>query len=81
MYTILSSVRKKLNNLPDVSFQEFFTDYIIQVDNESINNEMNSLVRMNKLDVMGLDKLVNKYLMEVRNDYNKWSSTMLYRFV
>lgn len=71
MYTILSSVRKQLNNLPNVSFQEFFTDYIIQVDNESINNEMNSLVRMNKLDVMGLDKLVNKYLMEVRNDYNK----------
>lgn len=71
MYTILSSVRKKLNNLPNASFQEFFTDYIIQVDNESINNEMNSLVRMNKLDVMGLDKLVNKYLMEVRNDYNK----------
>ena len=71
MYTILSSVRSKLNRLPDVSFQEFFTDYIIQVDNESINNEMNSLVRMNKLDVMGLDKLVNKYLMEVRNDYNK----------
>lgn len=71
MYTILSSVRKTLNNLPNVSFQEFFTDYIIQVDNESINNEMNSLVRMNKLDVMGLDKLVNKYLMEVRNDYNK----------
>lgn len=71
MYTILSSVRSKLKRLPDVSFQEFFTDYIIRVDNESINNEMNSLVRMNKLDVMGLDKLVNKYLMEVRNDYNK----------
>ena len=71
MYTILSSVRSKLKRLPDVSFQEFFTDYIIQVDNESINNEMNSLVRMNKLDVMWLDKLVNKYLMEVRNDYNK----------
>lgn len=71
MYTILSSVRSILKRLPDVSFQEFFTDYIIQVDNESINNEMNSLVRMNKLDVMGLDKLVNKYLMEVRNDYNK----------
>lgn len=71
MYTILSSIRRKIKNLPDSSFQEFFADYLIQVDGESLNNEINSLVRMNKLDVMGLDKLVNKYLMEVRNDYNK----------
>lgn len=71
MYTILKTVRSKIKSLPDASFHEFFVDYIIQVDEESLNNEINSSVRMNQLDVLGLDKLVNKYLMEVRNDYNK----------
>lgn len=71
MYTILSSIRRKIKNLPDSSFQEFFADYLIQVDAESLNNEINSIVKMNELDALGLDKLISKYLMEVRNDYNK----------
>lgn len=71
MYTILSSVRRKIKNLPDSSFQEFFADYLIQVDAESLNNEINSTVKMNELDALGVDKLISKYLMEVRNDYNK----------
>lgn len=71
MYTILSSVRRKIKNLPDSSFQEFFADYLIQVDAESLNNEINSIVKMNELDALGVDKLISKYLMEVRNDYNK----------
>lgn len=71
MYTILSSIRRKIENLPDSSFQEFFADYLIQVDAESLNNEINSIVKMNELDALGVDKLISKYLMEVRNDYNK----------
>lgn len=71
MYTILSSIRRKIKNLPDSSFQEFFADYLIQVDAESLNNEINSIVKMNELDALGVDKLISKYLMEVRNDYNK----------
>lgn len=71
MYTILSSIRRKIKNLPDSSFQEFFADYLIQVDAESLNNEINSTVKMNELDALGVDKLISKYLMEVRNDYNK----------
>ena len=71
MYTILSSIRHKIKNLPDSSFQEFFADYLIQVDAESLNNEINSIVKMNELDALGVDKLISKYLMEVRNDYNK----------
>ena len=71
MYTILSSIRRKIENLPDSSFQEFFADYLIQVDAESLNNEINSTVKMNELDALGVDKLISKYLMEVRNDYNK----------
>ncbi len=71
MYTILSSIRRKIKNLPDSSFQEFFADYLIQVDAESLNNEINSVVKMNELDALGVDKLISKYLMEVRNDYNK----------
>ena len=71
MYTILSSIRRKIKNLPDSSFQEFFAGYLIQVDAESLNNEINSVVKMNELDALGVDKLISKYLMEVRNDYNK----------
>ena len=71
MYTILTSIRRKIKNLPDSSFQEFFADYLIQVDAESLNNEINSIVKMNELDALGVDKLISKYLMEVRNDYNK----------
>ena len=60
----LDRVRRKINKISKdtTSFDELFVDYIMDVQDKSIQLEFDYFKRHNKLDILKLDKLINEEL-------------------
>lgn len=59
---MLQTVKDFIQNLPDESFQNFYTHYIMQVQDSNIEEEFKFLITHNNLDVLSVDKLISKDL-------------------
>ena len=65
---MLETVKQTIHNSPCISFVEYFANYVMYVQDESINNEVSSLVRNNQLSAYVLNKVINKNLKEFLAD-------------
>ena len=65
---MLETVKQIIHNSPCISFVEYFANYVMYVQDESINNEVSSLVRNNQLSAYVLNKVINKNLKEFLAD-------------
>lgn len=59
---MLQTVKEFIQNLPDESFQTFYTRYIMQVQDSNIEEEFKFLITHNNLDVLSVDKLISNDL-------------------
>lgn len=59
---MLQIVKEFIQNLPDESFQTFYTHYIMQVQDSNIEEEFRFLIAHNNLDVLSVDKLISNDL-------------------
>lgn len=59
---MLQTVKDYINNLSDESFQNFYTHYIMQVQDSNIEEEFKFLITHNNLDVLSIDKLISNDL-------------------
>ena len=61
---MLETVKKSIKKKRAETFNEVFIDYIISIQDKSIELEMEYIKRHNRLDVLKLDKWVNASLYE-----------------
>lgn len=59
---MLQTIKDYINNLSDESFQDFYTHYIMQVQDSNIDEEFKFLITHNNLDVLSVDKLISNDL-------------------
>ena len=59
---MLQTIKDYINNLSDESFQNFYTHYIMQVQDSNIDEEFKFLITHNNLDVLSVDKLISNDL-------------------
>lgn len=59
---MLQTIKDYINNLSDESFQNFYTHYIMQVQDSNIEEEFKFLITHNNLDVLSVDKLISNDL-------------------
>lgn len=55
---MLEAVKAHINNVADKPFEEFYADYLISVQEISIDLEISYYKLHNKLDILTLDKLI-----------------------
>ena len=51
---------KHIESLPDIPFDEFYMNYILQIQDQNIDIEMDFLIHRNELNPMRMNKLINK---------------------
>lgn len=56
---MLETVKKEIR-LPFISFGHYFTQYVFDVQDSSIESESRFLFRHNKIDTVSLNKLMNE---------------------
>ena len=61
---MLETVITYINNLSDDTFTEKYVQYMLDIQCQSIQFELDYLKKYNKLDVLKLDKLISKGLEE-----------------
>lgn len=59
---MFQTIKDYINNLSDESFQNFYTHYIMQVQDSNIDEEFKFLITHNNLDVLSVDKLISNDL-------------------
>ena len=59
---MLQTIKDYINNLSDESFQNFYTHYIMQVQDSNIDEEFKFLITHNNLDILSVDKLISNDL-------------------
>jgi hypothetical protein len=58
---MLETVKGYINDLPKLTFSEFFIQYMISIQDANIDRELNSLVNHNNmLDSVMIDRLINE---------------------
>lgn len=55
---MLKTIRQKICSLPDIGFNEFYTMYIMSVQDINIKMELDFLVRRNQLAPDNMDILI-----------------------
>lgn len=65
---MLETIKSSIKDLPCISFEEYFTSYVMQMQDINIDNEISFLLRNNFLNVCSVDKLVANELRSILND-------------
>lgn len=68
MYLILATLQQQINDLPSISFEEYFTMYVLQMQDINIADEFHFLLRNNFLTTIDVDKLTFQELRVLNND-------------
>lgn len=56
---MLATIKQLINSTPDISFADYFTDYMMVVQDSNIDREFDFLLKMNRLDVDSMQLLIN----------------------
>lgn len=71
---MLETIKKAIEEVPFISFEEYFTNYVMAVQDVNIDNEVSFMLRNNSLTTLALDKLINN---EVENDkFSRYSKCL-----
>lgn len=57
---MLRIIKEFIDDLPDITFNEFFIQYMIAVQDSNIDSEFRKLASRNILDVKSMEKLLNQ---------------------
>lgn len=58
-YLMLGTIRDFIDTLDDSTFEEFYVEYIMYMQNVAMQNEFNYLIKHNQLNALNLIKLIN----------------------
>lgn len=58
VYTMLETVKQAIDNLSDISFEEFYMQYVMSVQDTNIEREFSFLLDKNILDVPNMGHLI-----------------------
>jgi len=61
---MLETMKQTIINLPSITFEQYFTEYVMQIQDTNIDNEVSFLLRNNFLSSLDIDKLTSN---ELRN--------------
>lgn len=62
---MLETVVAFLNSVSDMSFAEYYRNYVHRIELQSIEAEFDYLLSHNDIDLLGLERLINKSLDEL----------------
>lgn len=65
---MLETILQTINNIPSISFEEYFTNYVMEIQDANIDSEVSFLLRNNFLASADIDKLMFNELRSLRND-------------
>ena len=57
---MLDSIKQMIENVPCISFEEYFQRYIMEVQDNSIDSEVSFLLKNNFPSVNSMIRLINK---------------------
>ena len=66
-YDMLETIKQLINNNPDTSFTEYYQQYVTEVQDRSLDVEVN---RLKNADILSLDKLLSKLYKELLTPYS-----------
>lgn len=62
---MLETIKQTIERLPKTNFKGFYLKYVTSVQDKNLESEFKYLTSHNSLDVLKLDRLINKYLGEM----------------
>ena len=62
---MLETIKQTIERLPKTNFKRFYLKYITSVQDKNLEGEFKYLTSHNSLDILNLDRLINKYLGEM----------------
>lgn len=68
---MLETIKQYIEKIEDIPFSEYYAAYIEQVELESIQSEFDYLLSNNSLDVLGMERLLNKSIDELVKSLGK----------
>ncbi len=60
MRTVLEQIKEDINNLPDKSFNRFYTEYILAVTDRNIKIETDRIKNTGKANILSIDKFIDE---------------------
>ena len=57
---MLKTIKNLIADMPDISFGEYYIQYIMQVQDENIDRELKSIIRDNRTDISYMSKLIEQ---------------------
>ena len=70
---MLKTIKQYIDNLNDITFDDYFTAYIMHIQDMNINAEMKYLSNRNVLNMRSMDRLIYKTMegMNILDSCNK----------
>lgn len=62
---MLDTIKQYINNITDISFNEYYQSYIMQVQDRNIESELKHLSARNTLSLYTMDQLIADTVKEV----------------
>ena len=62
---MLETIKQTIERLPKTNFKRFYLKYVTSVQDKNLEIEFKYLTSHNSLDILNLDRLINKYLGEM----------------
>lgn len=66
-YDMLETIKHLINISPDISFTEYYQQYVMEVQDRSLDVEVN---RLKNTDILSLDRLLSKLNKELITPYS-----------
>lgn len=61
---MLETIKTKINDSPFISFEQYFQNYVMKIQDTNIDNEVAFLMRNNSLTTVLLNKVMNSEVKE-----------------
>ena len=74
---MLRIIRKAIDSIPDVPFNQYYVNYIAEVQDRNIELEIKSLIRTNVLDPLSLSSIIQNTYEKLGDilDFSKGNSS------
>jgi len=56
---MLETIKEYINSLPEITFNEYYTNYMLDVQDSNIEKEFRQITESPRTDVRFMDKLIN----------------------
>lgn len=56
---MLETIKQSIKNAPFITFEQYFIEYVMQMQDTNIDNEVTFMLHNNSLTTKSLDKLIN----------------------